>query len=195
MFRISMHYYSTDHAAIIGQILRREKKAIQNFKSEFSLNNQMVSAFESDNRQLIQPPSLDDFMEIVVVKKWDNILSVYPLICTPEQMQNESWVKHDTRKSSVTQKYASLFVGQNEKETHIEFWRTGKYVCDSNIALTDNSVTTLIDLRENCNDLYQKWVKAAPDSYLIDELPLFLPPNWKDEWSYAPCSQYTIVCE
>ena len=195
MYRISMHYYCTDHTLILDQILHREKKAIQGFEKSLSLNKEMFRVFGNDDNPLDQQNPLDNYMETVIVKKWDNVLSVYPLLCTGEQIANESWVKHDTRRSSVTQKYASLFVGQNDKKTHVELWIAGVFVCDSNSTPLDGTTPTLACLCTKNSDILNKWVQASPDGYSFDELPLFLPQDWQKTWSCTAKSRYVVECQ
>lgn len=68
MHKMPMHYFSDDHSKIIDQIHRREKKTINNFMDELSLNCQMRSAFDDNKFLYAQHASLDDFMETVVIK-------------------------------------------------------------------------------------------------------------------------------
>jgi len=195
MYRISMHYYCTDHTLLLDQILRREKKAIKEFEKSLCLNKEVFRVFGNDDNLLAQQNPLDHFMETVIIKKWDNVLSVYPLLCTAEHMVNESWVKHDTRISSVAQKYASLFVGQNDWETHIELWIAGEFVCEANSAVTDTHILTLAGLCDEHSNIRSRWIQASPDGTRYDELPLFLPPDWKETWAHKAKSKYVAECE
>ena len=195
MYRISMHYYCTDHTLILDQILHREKKAIQGFEKSLSLNKEMFRVFGNDDNPLDQQNPLDNYMETVIVKKWDNVLSVYPLLCTAEQIANESWVKHDTRRSGVAQKHASLFVGQNDRETHVELWMAGEFVCGMDIATAEGSLLTVADLCEKNREICDKWHQASPDGHSFDALPLFLPPDWREIWPYRIRSTYVIECQ
>ena len=195
MYRISMHYYCTDHTLILEQILRREKKAVNDFEKSLSLNKEMFHVFGNDNSLLTQQNPLDIYMETVIVKKWGNVLSVYPLLCTGEQIANESWVKHDTRRSSIAQKYASLFIGQNDQETHVELWIASKFVCDSNSTTSEFSTPTLAGLCDKNSDIRNKWEQASPDGHSFDEFPLFPPQDWQETWSCTAKSKYVMECQ
>ena len=134
--------------------------------------------------------------EKVVVKVGRGIVSVYPIIETEWQIFNETWVKHDTRKGSQTQKHGSLLIGQNESQLHFEVWKRGEYknICDINLEKDD--VLNQVTLEQYATEeFFHEWknccLSIAND---FADVSLFLPKDWQTKWKPFRQTQLTTFC-
>jgi len=192
---ISVHYLTLDPSRIIKQITNREKRAIEDYYTD-------IEIYEWQRRRSteLQPnwPTIDEALEQVVVKTWEDVLSVYPIVVTPYQEDNETWVKCDTRSKSFAQKHGCIFIGIKETTFHFEFWKHGDNLIyeDIPIDLSSMSIEELTLQRSVPMDILQKIQFDTPEklgSPMFD-IPLALPTMWEEKWTVYKKTQFTSFC-
>ena len=193
--KISFHYLTLTPSQIIKQIVYREKKAIEDY-SELKYNEAFMGLSTKLSNNL---PTIENALERVVVKTWGNIISVYPIIVTPYQEYNETWVKHDTRRNSITQNYGSIFVGIKENLLYFELWKGGNSIACNEItidgSLVDSEELTFQRcLPKNLFKFFQFSGSEITDSLNLD-IPLTLPTMWKEIWAIQKQTKFTSFCQ
>ena len=122
---ISCHYYTEQPKKLIRSFKYREERAIEDIDDTEEMIRYFQKEFNADTRLLEQVQLKPNDLEKVAIIGSPTVLSVFPIIETKKQQDNETWIKFDTRPKSLAQKEASLFVIQENAKIQIEVWSKG----------------------------------------------------------------------
>jgi hypothetical protein len=204
---VSIHYITNDSKKIIQQIARREHKCIDDYYMGIELEKSFQKAFEDratnnvDNVCPQRPKTIQEYMEETVIRKWKGVLSVYPILETMWQRENETWVKCDTRKRSSTQKYAAMLFGATSHELHFLMWRSGDLIntWTFDIDIWHDAQGDLTLRKLGSEELISEWLRVLPPGFDFEkpnellDFRLTLPNNWREQWSLVGKTMFTTV--
>ena len=192
-----MHYYTDEPGKIIDQIKRREEKALTRYAEEQSFN-EIYEKWDMRLYQGMYRLSIDEIYEQVIVKQWANCISTYPIIVTQCQVENQTWVKFDTRKKSIAQKYGAVFTWKDGERIHLELLKLGKIIIEEEyepVTIERVNQNTLCSIASN--EFLQAWVDCCPagaDRRCSTDFALFLPEDWNNHWIVKKTSRLVQYC-
>jgi hypothetical protein len=201
---VSTHYITDESKKIIEQIIRREHKCIDDFYTRTELEKAFQKTFSDKTSNGIFPPrphTIQEYMEETVIKKWSGVLSVYPMLETVWQRMNETWTKCDTRKKSITQRYAAMSFGATSHKLHILLWRAGDLIntWSFDIDILRDSQWDLTLRKLNSEELINEWLRVLPSEINMEkpnellDFRLVLPKNWREQWNMQEKTMFTTI--
>lgn len=181
----------------------REKRAIEDIDDTEEMIRYLQKEFNADTRLLEQEQLKQDDLEQVAIIRNPTVLSVFPILKTKKQHDNETWIKFDTRPKSLAQKEASLFVIQENGKKQIEVWSKGRMQASSD----DQELNAFVNFmwhyfaRENITirqiedaTVFLKNTENVSRLEQCLQFPLFLPTNWETLWEFQSISQHMLLC-
>ena len=201
--KIVFHILTLEPDKIIKNIENKEKKAIEEHRDALVYEKAFSEiGWLPPSQYNLKLPELEDALEQTVVKKWRNIVSVYPMTITPYQENRITWTmnKYDNPKNSITQKYGRIAAYWDAELLYIGFLLKGDVISESempiDVSLIGSEKYTLQKLAPNemLKAIHQTEVAKQSDDLNLD-IPLMLPPAWKDMWTVCRQTQFTTICE
>lgn len=197
--QIAMHYHAAEPDKIIERIKRKEKKVLSDYYEEERLR--LMWSKDDFFRPITDQyfPTIDERFEQVVVKAWNFGISVYPILVTEYQFDNETWVKFDSREKSISQKFGSLAVWKDTQNLYFSFYKRGQIFHEEeyNLGLVKNTYTNTI--QSICTkDTLDLWIKCCHNDMYADEavnFPLYLPDDWESIWKCTHKTRLTTFFE
>lgn len=200
---VSFHYHTEHPEKLIRSFKHREKCAIEDIDSMEEMIQYFQNTVDIDAKMLEQVQMRQSDLEDVAIITSSSVLSVFPILETKKQQDNETWIKFDTRPKSLAQKEASLLVMQDNQKIRIEVWSKGKmqassddqelgmfadfiwrYFAQENVTIRQiEDAATYLRATQNVSQLEQ---------YL--RTPLFLPADWKMRWEFRAISAHMFFC-
>jgi len=168
---------------------------------------EMIQYFQNtvdiDTKMLEQLQMRQSDLEDVAIITRSPVLSVFPILETKKQQDNETWIKFDTRPKSLAQKEASLLAMQENQKIRIEVWSKGKMQASSD----DQKLGMFADFiwryfaRENVTirqiEDAATYLRATQNVSQLEQYlrtPLFLPADWKMRWEFQTISAHMFFC-
>ena len=200
---MSFHYHTEQPEKLIRSFKYREKHAIEDIANTEDMIHYFQEMFAINTETLEQVQLKQNDLEKVAIMANAPILSVFPILETQKQRDNETWIKFDTRPKSLAQKDASLLAMKENGNIRMEVWSKGKvqassedqelelfanfvwrYFARENVAIRQiEDATTILRTTQNISQL---------ERYLLS--PLFLPANWAALWQFQPISPHMLFC-
>ena len=202
----SFHHLTLAPEKIIKNLMHKEQRVVEEYSLAMEFEKVII---EADNKKGVTPnPSFSTMSELgnvpvqAVVKKWKNIISVYPITVTSYQEENVPWLanKHDSRKSSITQKNGSIMVYWEAEQLRIGFLLKGEVISDLELSIEASLVGSEEYTLQRCASkdmilaILNSDVAKQSDGLNLD-IPLMLPLAWKEAWSICKQSQLITICE
>ena len=201
--KVSFHYYTEHPEKLIRSFKHREKCAIEEIDSMEEILQYFQNTLDVDTKMLKLVQMQQSDLEDVAIITRSPVLSVFPILETKKQQDNETWIKFDTRPKSLAQKEVSLLAMQENQKSRIEVWSKGKmqassddqelgvfadfmwrYFARENVIIRQiEDATTYLRATQNVSQLEQ---------YL--RTPLFLPADWKMRWELRAISAHMFFC-
>jgi len=164
---------------------------------------------EAGNRKGVMPNSSFSTMSELgnvpvqaVLKKWKNIISIYPITVTSYQEDNVPWLanKYDSRKSSVTQKSGRIIAYWEAELLRLGFLLKGEVISELDISIEASLVGSEEYTLQRCapKDMILAILNsdvAKQSGGLNLDIPLMLPSAWKEAWPICKQSQLITICE
>jgi hypothetical protein len=200
----SIHYLTDSPEKVIAQIKRREKVVItEHLQADEWRRAFRVVALEQGKDASAFAPQLpiEEHYVRIVVKKWDYMVSVFPIIETVWQQANLMWVgKIHRKKSSPTQQFGILHIMKtSDRLCLLQVGRLGKLITEEEIDILQKDYTAHpLTLRSlGCTTLRKAWLQNLPtqDDDMFYDFPLFLPDNWKKIWNITQETTLVINCQ
>ena len=202
--KITFHYLTDEPDKIMKKIKQREEPAIEKGGWELMYWNMISKSILPPYYPDInyEVPGIEDIIEQVVIKKWGNIISIYPLTVTPYQEKNISWTlsKYDYRKNSITQKHGSIISYWGDGTLTIGFWRGGELIRECELPVDDSLAGSGEYTFQRCAP--EGMLQAINDTDFakqhngIDlDIPIMLPSAWKELWTICDQTQFITICE
>ena len=207
-YKFSYHYLAEDANKAIGHYMRKEKYAIKKYYKDLEFDNAAYEAFGKKYLELGDPyirmPSIEKYLERIVIKVWDNMISVYlhgemhigyPGYYVP-------WTFSDIRRKGELFKYGSIdvvkYLEDNNDSISLYFSIRDKYEGDyySRKAIVierDGLTIQEIAPKELLEDLNQVELPEKTGDLKFD-IPVFLPSNWETAWTKVKQTQFITVC-
>jgi len=202
----SFHHLTPEPEKIIKNLMHKEQKVVE----EYSLALEFEKAIlETGNKKVVlRNSSFSTMSELgnvpvqVVVKKWKNIISVYPITVTAYQENNVPWLvnRHDSRKSSITQKNGSIMVYWEAELLRLGFLLKGEVISELEMSIEASLVGSEEYKLQKCAPkdmllaILDSDVAKQSDGLNLD-IPLMLPSKWKEVWPICKQSQLITICE
>ena len=183
----SIHYIGIEHDKVIRHIKRREEKVISAYRCGQKLDEQVMAIGWYDEQEL--KVSLEELMEQVVVKLGDEIISVYPMLTTPIQIANESWLKSDTRQKMV------LRVWQEKDLLYFDVFKLGDIIADQEVSIKDAGDLEQMTFSQAAPQAILEAVLPAIENSTNLNFPIFLPQAWEHMWTVDKKTQFVSFCK
>jgi len=202
----SFHHLTLEPEKIIRSLIHKEQKFVEEYGLALEFEKAII---EAGNKKGVLPgssfPTISESGNIpvqVVVKKWKNIISVYPITITSYQENNVSWPvnRYDFRKSSITQKNGSLMVYWEKELLRLGFLLRGEVISELEMTIDVSMVGSGQYTLQRCapTDMLQAIqdsdVAKQSNGFSLD-IPLMLPSAWKEAWPICKQSQLITICE
>ena len=202
----SFHHLTLEPEKIIKSLMHKEQRVVEEYGLAIGFEKAMIEAI--NKKDVLPNLSFSTMSELgnvpvqVVVKKWKNIISVYPITITSYQEENVPWLanKHDSRKSSITQKNGSIIVCWEAELIRIGFLLRGEVISEFEMSIEAALVGSEEYTLQRCapKDMILAILNsdvAKQSGGLNLDIPLMLPSAWKEVWLSCKKSQLITICE
>jgi len=186
--------------------MQKEKKIVEEYGQALDFEKVIVEAGNEKgvlpNPSFITMSELGNTPEQVVVKKWKDIISIYPITVTPYQENNVPWPanRRDSHRSSITQKHGRIIVCWDAVLLRLGFLLKGNVISEKEMlidaSLLDSGEYTLQKCapEEMLQAILHSDVAKQSECLSLD-IPLMLPSAWKDTWAVCKQTQLITICE
>ena len=204
--KFSFHHLTLEPEKIIRNIINKEKKAVEDYGLALEFEKTIIEAgYRKDvlpNSSFVPMSKLGNTPEQVVVKKWNNIISIYPMTVTQYQENNVPWPvnKCDSYINSITQKYGSIMVYWDAVSLKLGFLLKGNVISEKEMLIDASLIDSGEYTLQKCapKEMLQAILhsEAANQSECLNlDIPLMLPSDWKDSWVVGKQTQLVTICE
>lgn len=200
---VSFHYCTEQPEKLIRSFKYREKCALEDIDNMEGMIQYFQETFAVNTRLLEQVQLKQNDLEKVAIIVRTPVLSVFPILETQKQRDNETWIKFDTRPKSLAQKKASLLVMKENENVRMEVWNRGEIQAssdDRDLKLFADFIwrhfaqeNVAIQQIEDAITILRTTQKFSQlEKYLIS--PLFLPTDWETRWNWQAISSHMFLC-
>ena len=204
---IAYHFITLNYENIFVLLEKKENSVIDECElklkniNHFHKNNEKIDNDYQYKQLLPTLVTINDILPRIVIKKFQNIISVYPIFTKMSQMDNYSKLLYfDSR--SIIYKYGWLLIYYNnmnkDNDLFIEL-----YIKKNNLANAILKKETMPKnfLNLSIESIIPQEIKIAlakiditNNTSINFNIPMFLPSDWEREWNIYKKTQFLTFC-
>jgi len=202
---ISYHFITVNNDKILKALESNELHVINEYELKlknilfFQKQNEKINSNNPKQPLLTNNVTIDDLLPQMIVKRSNNILSVYPIITKLSQMDNyPKFLYFDAR--NIIYKYGWLLIYYNNVNDELSFELNIKKNNITTVVMKKGTIpNNYLDL--NIESILPQQIFMTLSQIKLNEtinisfnIPIFLPLSWKDKWVVNKQTKYFTFC-